>query len=217
MPKKQLTRNAKKAPKKRGRVNRLTAELTEILRQDYVHGIEDENGERVYPSIKALAVKYHVSLSSAFNRSSDNNWMADREISEQRYREEIDAKKRLSLVNQAVEFDSNSLNLAKALQAEIFDLLKISQEMNEKKRGQGDDVDSVYRYLSNYAISQLATALETTQRIGRLAVGQSTENLNVSDSADLQKQIEGVSEVIKEATINSPKFEGFDRGLRLIK
>ena len=100
---------------------------------------------------------------------------------------EIDSAKQKVMAKEAKEFDSNSLKIAKALQSEIVGLL----QQSNKQRKKGIDKP----YFSPSALNSLGMALHTCQRVGRLALGESTDNTNVTNK---QSTIEETFALIDE-------------------
>ena len=91
------------------------------------------------------------------------------------------------MAKESQEFDSNSLKIAKALQNEIVTLLQKSNQ----QRTAGVDKP----YFSPSALNSLGMALQTCQKVGRLALGESTENTNVTNK---QSTIEETFALIDE-------------------
>ena len=177
---------------------RLSANDWSEARVLYVQGFVDDTGERQYMTLEALARKFKVNIATVHRHSKEEGWREQRAIFEQKLSQEIDEQKRKQLSEEAVEFDANSLKLAKALQADIVRLMRLAQSERQRyeamlqawheKREQAfrDGEDFVQQFpaqpsiLTSNGINQLASALEKTHKTGRLALGESTENRNVS-------------------------------------
>ena len=76
------------------------------------------------------------------------------------------------MAKDSIEFDENNLRLAKALQNEIVALITLSN----KKRNDGD----TRPFFSASSLNSLGMALMTCQKVGRLALGESTDNTNIT-------------------------------------
>ena len=164
----------------------------------YVQGFEDEAGERQYMTLDGLAHKFKVNLATMHRRSKAEGWREARAVFQQKLAKEIDAQKRKRLSEEAVDFDANSLKIAKALQADIVRLMRLANEERQRyeavlqawheNREKAAATKSAFNepfptqptIISSGGINQLASALEKTHKTGRLALGESTENRNVS-------------------------------------
>jgi hypothetical protein len=148
-------------------------ELWQRVRAAYVQGVEDENGFRRFPTYQQLEAEYNVNYGTIALRCKKEGWQEERAIFERKLREDIDAKKRKELLKASVEFDSSSLKLAKAIQAEIGQLL-VAAQYERQKIAQG--LEPERKIFTSSALSSMAMALATAQKVGRLALGESTEN-----------------------------------------
>ena len=152
--------------------NRLKAEVIEQIRDKYVQGFEDQSGVRKYPTLRELAEEYNSSAATLSRHKSDGGWDDARAVFETKLAQDRDDKRRREMIQQAVDFDSNSLLLARRLQSEIGQVLKKIQRQREID----PEASSI---LGSSQIAQLANALSVLQRTGRLALGESTENTNI--------------------------------------
>ncbi len=168
-------------------MSKFSETLIEEIRQEFVQGIEDELGKRVYSSIDELSKKHNIPTVTLYRKSQDNNWREQKKIFKDNLQMEIDSAKQKVIAKEAKEFDSNSLKIAKALQSEIVGLL----QQSNKRRKEGIDKP----YFSPSALNSLGMALHTCQRVGRLALGESTDNTNVTNK---QSTIEETFALIDE-------------------
>lgn len=148
-------------------------ELWQRVRAAYVQGVEDENGFRRFPTYQQLEAEFNVNYGTIALRCKKEGWQEERAIFERKLKEDIDAKKRKELLKASVEFDSSSLKLAKAIQAEIGQLL-VAAQYERQKIAQG--LEPERKIFTSSALSSMAMALATAQKVGRLALGESTEN-----------------------------------------
>ena len=173
-----------------GRRVKLDAGLSEEIRQLYVQGV-DTDGVRSYPSIDQLSQEHGVSKATLFRRASDQGWKDQRSIFETQLAAELDAQRRNELVKEAGEFDKNNIRLAQALQSQIGGVVRHNIESRQTNPRLGP--------LSPDALTQLAQALVTVQRIGRLALGDSTEITKV-DATINNNAIEEAYKFLDELT-----------------
>jgi hypothetical protein len=155
------------------RPTKYAEELWNKVRTAYVQGVEDENGFRRFPTYQQLQTEFGINYGTIALRCKTQGWQEERAIFERKLKEDIDAKKRKELLKASIEFDSSSLKLAKAIQSEIGQLL-VAAQYERQKISQG--LEPERKIFTTSALSSMATALATAQKVGRLALGESTEN-----------------------------------------
>ncbi len=171
--------------------NKLSQEKWTEIRTSFVQGIESPSGERVYPTIEMLAKQYNIHWNTLQRRQQKENWKDERAIFESKVAEDIDNKKRQEMLQQAVQFDFDSLKLARSLQGSIANILQMDNEKvrivrqrmslnidRQKELNITDPIDC----LKTNEINNLSMALEKAQRVGRLAFGESTENAIINST-----------------------------------
>ena len=170
----------------------LTLDLAETIRQEYVSGITDENGTRTYPSIDYLVEKHNVAKATLFRRMKAQNWKSQRTKFELELSQKKDIHKRDELAKESINFDGRNLNLAKAIQQQVSHLLQgAMREIAQDQRR---------RPFTPVALERLANALSITQKIGRLSLGESTENNSVHATINQESAVREVYEFIDELT-----------------
>ena len=180
--------------------NKPTASILEEIRELYVTGTENQTGDRVYPSIQSLAKDFNIAEVTLFRKAKDGDWKEQRQIFERKLAEEKDAKKRDMMVKESVEFDARNLNLAKAMQGQITHL--ISQGARAIQQ------NNTAKPFSPESLTKLATALISVQKIGRLALGDTTENTRINaefNDESTARQVDEILAEIAEAKRNSEK------------
>ena len=111
--------------------NRLKAEVIQEVRDKYVQGFEDDTGVRKYPTLRELADEYNSSAATLSRHKTDGGWDDARAVFETKLAQDRDEKRRREMIQQSVDFDSNSLLLARRLQSEIGQVLKKIQKQRE--------------------------------------------------------------------------------------
>ncbi len=167
-------------------MSKVSEEIIEKIRKEFVQGF-DENSERKHPTIDELSKKYNIPSVTLYRKSQSMGWKLQKETFKQNLQFETDYEKSKLMAKESQEFDSNSLKIAKALQNEIVTLLQKSNQ----QRTAGVDKP----YFSPSALNSLGMALQTCQKVGRLALGESTENTNVTNK---QSTIEETFALIDE-------------------
>jgi hypothetical protein len=148
-------------------------EIWHKIRDAYVHGVEDDNGFRKWPTYLELEKEFGPQYSTIAVRCKAENWQEQRAVFEAKLKAEIDAKKRKELLKASIEFDTSSLKLAKAIQSEIGQLLVGAQH---QRKLMSEGLEPERKIFTSSSLSSLAAALATAQKVGRLALGESTEN-----------------------------------------
>lgn len=199
----------KAVAKRKTSVQKLSVDVEAKIRDLYVQGAEGPNGALSYPTIEGMATKFNVAEMTLHRRSRENGWKEQREEWAQDLQQERDKKKRQELVNKAVDFDSLNLKIAMSIQAQIVDVLNLAQKKTEERRGDPEyDVDGTYRFLSLSGINSLSSALAQTQQVGRLALGQSTENMNVSGTQNIRHEVGELFNTLREIASDTGRLPG---------
>jgi sulfur relay (sulfurtransferase) DsrF/TusC family protein len=158
---------------KKNQYNKLSKEILETIRNKFVQGIDDGTGERKYQTLDSLAVEYNVAKSSLYRHGQKENWKTQQERFHTEYLEKLDAERQKELVKESKVFDSNALRVAKFLLNEVGVFL--SQNTQIRIQDPNDK-----RILNPLSLSQLATASISAQKLGKLALGESTENMKLN-------------------------------------
>ena len=187
---------------------KMSAEMWIEIRIAYVQGNENEQGQRTYPSLETLAKANGIHWNTIHRKSKLENWKDERAIFETKMIQDSDSKKRKEIINQSVQFDLDSLRLARSLQATIANVLtednQKAQEVRQRKQldpkrqltlRQTDPID----LLKASEINSLSMALEKAQKVGRLAFGESTENANITTNTEtISRELHEAYETIQE-------------------
>lgn len=172
---------------KKTTVNKKLTESTKLkMRNDFVQGLDDE-GQKTFPTLDQLISKYSVAKSTTYRVASQENWKQQRAQFQEKYTQELDQKRTKEMIRESKQFDNSSINLAKGIYSSVAQML----QDNSRKTQEGKNT------LTPQAIRSLATAAATAQRIAKLALGESTENINanVKDSSSFREAMELLDEV----------------------
>tara|TARA_Y100000114_G_C11734588_1_gene315450 strand:- start:500 stop:1066 length:567 start_codon:yes stop_codon:yes gene_type:complete len=153
------------------KIRKVTKDIAEQIRNKYVQGIETSTGERKYFTIEALAIEFRVAKSTLYKYAQKEEWKQQQERFQREYLQKLDAERQDFLVEESKQFDSNALRIAKILMNEVG--LAINE--NNQKR-----INNAGETFTPIMLQQLANASLQAQKLGKLALGETTENLKLN-------------------------------------
>ncbi len=147
------------------------------LRLEYV------NGSMTYAE---LAAKHGIKEGTVRQRANRDvpTWAEARNALSRSVTETAQAQITEKVIDELTKFNEDDLKVAKALRSQVAQHVKQAQEA-KKPIAVGE-------------LRSLASAMETAQRIGRLALGATTENTGISGGATIE-QFKGTLEEFKDA------------------
>jgi hypothetical protein len=137
----------------------------EQIRLEYVQGVE-RDGQRVYPGQRELAEQYGINTSTIGRRAKRENWTAQRDI----FASKLQAASKQRTI-EAIADDASEFNLLTFQAAQLLSQ-HIVQHMQTKP--------------SPSEAQQLASALRQAQQVGRLALGETTDEQGVRGGIKLE-------------------------------
>jgi len=140
----------------------------ESIKKDYVEGVEGEDG-LTFPTLINLSEKYNVPMSTLTKRSSMEDWQTERNI----YRKKIEDARRDKqaevMASRAANFDSEVLKIAEAGLKHVQGHFLAAHDAFRESNGRNP--------MPMNSLETLSRSLERFHRIGRLALGETTENV----------------------------------------
>ena len=149
---------------------KIKQEIIDKVRVDFVKGTEDDKGNRVYPTIEHLSKTHKIPAITLYRKSKADNWKNQKTQFADQLAYKVDQAKQKTMANQHKDFDSNNLKIAKAIQGEIIQLL--TQSKNNRQNGNSG--------FNASSLNSLSQALQTCQKVGKLALGEATEHTHVT-------------------------------------
>lgn len=149
---------------------KLTKELAEKIRTEFVQGIDLGSTERKYQTIDALAIKHKIARSTLYKWSQKESWKSQQERFHDEFMQKLDAERQKEMVKESKNLDSNALTMAKIM----FNEIGLLFQENNTKRQQGSPT------MTTQMLNQIATASLQAQKLGKLALGESTENMKLN-------------------------------------
>lgn len=154
---------------------KLTLELAEEIRNKFVQGIDGTGSERKYYTLDALAVEYKIPKSTLYRYAQKHSWKGQQERFHSEYLQKLDVERQKQLIHESKEFDSTALKLAKIL---INEIGLLYNEHNNRRQN-----DPSYDSLQPDFVDRLSNAALRAQKLGKIALGESTENIKLNTDA----------------------------------
>lgn len=161
---------------KNSKNNKLTADLKIEIRNLFVQGINEDNGTRKTYTLDELYKQYNVAKSTLYRVAQQEGWRLERDKFQQKYIAELDAERTKNLTEESKKFDINSLNLAKALMATV----------GQNIRKNTANINAGSKNFQPSQLNALASAALSAQRLAKLALGETTDNVKLD--ANLQDE-----------------------------
>jgi len=149
---------------------KLTKTLAENIRIEFVQGIDLGSTERKYQTIDALAVKHKVARSTLYKWSQKESWKAQQERFHEEFMQKLDAERQKEMIKNSKSLDDTALSLAKIMMNEIG--LQFQENNNKRQEGKSS--------MSPQMLNQLGAAGLQAQKLGKIATGESTENIKLN-------------------------------------
>lgn len=130
-------------------------------------------------TIRELAEKHNVSYEALRKVASRGEWMNERHTVTQKVTSAAVATAIHTRVSELSQFNADDLKMAKALRGMAAQLINQSQQPNAKKLSLGE-------------LGQIARLASDAQKIGRLALGASTDNHELTGAGSGPIQVSDV-------------------------
>ena len=170
---------------KKPKYAKITAELKDKLRQAYVHGEADSQGFRRVSSIEELCDQYNLSKNTLYKLAQRENWKIEQLEFQDKYEAELDAHRIKEFATESRKFDTASVNIAKALLARVGQVIRNNQNT------------SMAEFTPNQ-LDALAGAAIKTQKFAKLALGESTDNINLNTNLNENESFQRAMELLDE-------------------
>ena len=149
-----------------------------IIKTEYVEGYIDEKNNHIWPTMKKLSVKHAVPSAYLRRIASLQQWTTEKQNFITNYEHAKQEEKIKLLDEKSAKFDAKCIKIASAGIKEIEKLLCNTINMNLDDNG--EDVRPI---LTMESLEAAAKTLEKFQKVGRLALGNSTDNVTKSIKA----------------------------------
>ncbi len=199
------------------------------IRSAFVEGVADESvpGGTAWPTLQDVAARFGKHHDTVRRRAAREKWTEQR----RRYSEKLAMERReartAAMLREAAEFDAENLRLAKALLATVSqvteDATRLARIRERKLRAVVDDPDETASVLANpllkaatpTGLAALASTLATAQKVGRLALGDTTEQTEQRTTLDGAVGVAGQVVAVHQITAgDAEKLAEIARALR---
>lgn len=186
-------KNLQKMASKRPKYKKITEALKEKLRLAYVQGVQDPQGFRVTATIEELAKENKLSQNTLYKLAQREQWKEQQEQFQAKYLEQLDKVRVKEFVEENKKFDNASLQIAKALLAKVGTTIKTQQNANIED-------------FSPQQLDQLASAGLKIQKFAKMALGETTDRIDInattSEQGIFQEAMELIDQVVRERQQN---------------
>jgi len=181
---------------KKSTKTKLTEELKTLIRTEFVQGVELKSGKVKHFSIENLIKKYNVAPATLYRASQSEGWKALREQYNVELQEKLNEERQKKIAKDSVQFDDRLLKKANDIINQITYYLNI----NEDAMNNGAKPFAPNQFLA------LTNALLLAQKLGKISMGEVTENINVHSTikeADAFKSVMELLDAVKTERLNS--------------
>lgn len=170
--------------KKSANYKKLTPQLKTKIRNEFVYGNQNE-GKIEYPTLDALIKKHGVAKATLYRHASQEDWKEARDNHQSDFERELEKTRLDNRVKEASQFDDTSINLAKGVYSNVAKMLQTNSQVLAQG-GSGLNTGQLRALIGTVAIAQ---------KVAKLALGESTENINANITQDDDKFREAVKEL----------------------
>ena len=156
-------------------------DIKETIRNEYVHGYINDNGQRVMPTLDDLIDKYNAAYSTIYQASSQDQWKQQKKEFSIQLAQDLDIKKTEELQDYFFNNDEAVMEIAK----EIFNQIELKLE---------DEDD-----LTPHAIASLASSALKAQKLFKNVTPASISD--PIDTESFQRAVELLDEIAEQKKI----------------
>jgi len=165
------------------------------IKRDYVEGHFDKKNKLVWATLSQLAEKYNVPYTYLRQVSSEQKWSIEKQNYRTNYEHSKQEEKIRYLAKKAAKFDVKCIAIAEAGIHQIETILTTADNVIDKS---GKKV-----FINIETLETIAKTLDKFQKIGRLALGSSTDNLSQNvKNIDTISFSDGLDKIIKQIESN---------------
>ena len=170
--------------------NKLTDKLSELIRDEFVHGYIDESDIMQYPSIDTLVKRHNVARATLYRRADKENWQKQKNHFQTTLANQRDNERIENMSKAGERLDDTAIQIAQVMMGQVGSKLK--KGIIAERDGDVPNIipPPMLRELSNVAIN--------AQKIGKLALGEAHEISKVSADVSSPEAFREVMEQLDE-------------------
>ena len=169
---------------------RCTEEMRAIIKEEFIYGIVDEQGQRQFPTLQHLAKRHDVVQSSLYRWASKEAWQRHKDHYHSKLEQELEQERIKSLVEENKRLDQNSIRIAQAMLNRVGTRLRQAMDDEQSGSDRPGMTASELRELSNVAAN--------AQKVGKLALGEAQEISKVAADVTTPESFQRVMETLDE-------------------
>lgn len=163
------------------------------LKDKFIEGCINDDGIRSWPSLKELSDKYKVEYGYIRKISSMQNWRDEKQSFIQALEEQKHLDRIKELSDEAIKFDNRCIKMVNSgvkILEDIFEIAENSIDENGNRK-----------LLNLDTLETITKSLERLQKIGRLALGSSTDNISSKiHGSTFANELDKINQQIKTNT-----------------
>lgn len=165
---------------------KITEELALEIKEEFIFGVEKDDGVRQYPSIDTLVKKHGVARASLYRWAEKQDWQAEKNRVQTQISTQIEQDRVKRMVNESKKLDDNALLIAQGM------LTNVGREL-QKHMASPENQNNPATYLR-----ELSHVAVNAQKLGKLALGQAQEISKVSADVSSPEAFREIMEQLDE-------------------
>jgi hypothetical protein len=170
--------------------NKLTSANKQIIRDEFVHGVMNQNNERQYPTLESLAKKHDVARATLYRHASSENWQSQKNQVQSEIQAVLDHERITKMISDGKRLDDSALQIAQGL------LNKVGRTL--QKAFATEQQNPNHEILSSSDLVHLSNVAANAQKVGKLALGQAQEISKVSADISSPQAFNEIMEQLDE-------------------
>lgn len=174
---------------KKSTVNKLTETLKSKIRTEFVQGIELDTGDRKSFTLDELIKKHNVASATLYRRAREEGWKELREQFEWELQQELNEKRIKGLGQVGIKLDDDFISMSQDIIKQVKYYFEINQQAMSMKS----------KTLKPNEFLALCNGLITAQKLGKIALGETTENINVTSTVKEAEAFNAIKQALDRA------------------
>jgi hypothetical protein len=174
---------------KKSTKTKLTSELKSLVKTEFVQSIDLESGEKCHYTFEDLIKKYNLATATLYRAARAENWKALRDQYNFDLEEKVKEERVKKIARESLKFDDKLLTKANDIIEQVTKYMALNEEaLQENKKP----------FQPNQFLN-LTNALLTAQKLGKIAMGEITESINVNTTIKEADAFRGIMELLDSA------------------